>query len=88
MVNNFKKRSPSLSLRSGDLTAVVRMNAVNPENVNTYFDLLEEVFDEYDFHNHPESIYNMDETGMPLQPQPPKLSHVRAKENTLPDIWA
>ena len=32
---NFKKRNPSLSLRSGDSTAAVRMNAVNPENVNT-----------------------------------------------------
>ena len=62
---NFKKRNPSLSLRSGDSTAAVRMNAVNPENVNTYFDLLEEVFDEYDFHSHPEAIYNMDETGRP-----------------------
>ena len=63
--HNFKKRNPSLSLRSGDLTAAVRMNAVNSENVNTYFDLLEEVFDKYDFHSHPEAIYNMDETGMP-----------------------
>ena len=55
-------------LRSGDSTATVRMNAVNPENVNKYFDLLEKVFDECDFHSHPEAIYNMDETGMPLEP--------------------
>ena len=44
------------------------MNAVNSENVNNYFDLLEKVFDEYDFHSHPEAIYNMDETGMHLEP--------------------
>ena len=40
---NFKKRNPNLSLRSGDSTSTVRMNAVNPENVNTYFDLLEDL---------------------------------------------
>jgi len=32
------KRNPSLQLRSGDSTAGVRMNAVNSENLNEYFD--------------------------------------------------
>ena len=71
--HNFKKRNPSLRLRCGDSTATVRMAAVNPENINDYFDLLQEIFDEYDFHEHPEAIYNMDETGMPLEPRPPKI---------------
>ena len=66
----FKKRNPSISLRSGDSTAGVRMNAVNSENIHYYFDLLEEVFEEYGFADHPEAIYNMDETGMPLEPHP------------------
>ena len=70
---NFKKRNPNLSLRSGDSTSTVRMNAVNPENVNTYFDLLEDLFDQFDFYSYPETIYNMDETGMPLEPRPPKI---------------
>ena len=30
----FKKRSPCLSLRSGDSTASVRMSAVNKDNIN------------------------------------------------------
>ena len=25
------------------------------------------------FKNHPEAIYNMDETGVPLEPRPPKV---------------
>ena len=69
----FKKRNPSISLRSGDSTAGVRMSAVNSENINYYFDLLEEVFEQYGFDDHPEAIYNMDETGMPLEPRPPKV---------------
>ena len=39
----FKKRNPSISLRTRDSTAGVRMSAVNSENINYYFDLLEEV---------------------------------------------
>ena len=69
----FKKRNPLMSLRSGDSTAGVRMNAVNSESINHYFDLLEKVFLEYGFNEHPEAIYNMDETGMPLEPCPPKI---------------
>ena len=67
------KRNPFLCLRSGDSTAGVRMNAVNSENLNEYFDLLQEVFQKNQFADHPEAIYNMDETGMPLEPRPPKI---------------
>ena len=53
-------RNPSLSLRRGDYTAGVRMDAVNSENINEYFDLLERVFQEYGFSDHPKVIHNMD----------------------------
>ena len=56
---NFLKRNKSLRLRSGDSTAGVRMEAVNAENLKNYFDLLKSVYDEFEFENFPESIYNM-----------------------------
>ena len=37
------------------------------ENITAYFDLLKEVFDELELSDHPECIYNMDETGVPHQ---------------------
>jgi len=46
------------------------MNAVNSENLNQYFKLLQE---ENNFADHPEAIYNMDKTGMLLEPCPPKV---------------
>ena len=52
-----------------DATAGVRIDAINEENMKKYFDLLEEVYNELDFKDHPERIYNMDETGMPLDPK-------------------
>jgi len=60
-------KNPSLSLRSGDSTAGVRMDATNEQN---YF---KEVFNESDFWNHPEAIYNLDEIGVPLEPCPPDV---------------
>ena len=51
----------------------VHLDAINDENMKNYFDLLEEVYGELDFSDHPERIYNMDETGMPLDPRPPKI---------------
>ena len=60
-----------MSLRVGDSTAGVRIDAINEENMTKYFDLLEEVYNELDFKDHPERIYNMDETGMSIDPCPP-----------------
>ena len=69
----FLQRNPALSLRSGDSTAHVRMDAINDENLRAYYDLLKSVYDEHEFDSHPEAIYNMDETGVPLEPRPPKV---------------
>lgn len=69
----FMKRNYQLSLRCCDSTAGVRMEAVNAENLRQYFDLLWEVYRKNDFENFPEAIYNMDETGVPLSPRPPKV---------------
>ena len=38
-----------------------------------YSALLREVYDNVDFGGNPERIYNMDETGVPLDPSPPKM---------------
>ena len=75
----FLARNPALSLRSGDATAGVRIDAVNEEYMRAYFALLKEVYDDLDFGGHPERIYNMDETGVPLDPRPPKLVAKKGK---------
>ena len=73
VVATILERNPGISLRAGDVTAGVCMDAINEDNMRKYFDLLDEVFNELDFKDHPERIYNMDETGMPLDPRPPKV---------------
>ena len=64
--DKFMKRNPSSRLRCRESTAGVRMEAVNTENINDNFDLLQDVLEKEGFANHPEAIYNMNETGMPL----------------------
>lgn len=76
----FLQRHPNLSLRSGDATGHVRMNAMTEQNLSSYFDLLRDCMLENDLMNHPERIYNMDESGMPLDPKPPKVVAVRGQK--------
>ena len=74
------QRHTNLSLRSGDSTAFVRMNAMNEDNLKNYFDLLDSVLTEHNLKVHPEQIYNMDETGLPLNPRPPKVVALRGQK--------
>lgn len=41
------------------------MDAINYENLRAYCN---SVYDEYEFDSHLETTYNMDETGVPLEP--------------------
>ena len=74
---NFKLRHPNLSLRMGNATGHVRMNATTAENLTNYLDLLEQVLDENGLKDYPERIYNMDESGVPLDPKPQKVIAAR-----------
>ena len=72
-LTRFQQRHPKMSLRCGDATAHIRMKAVSEENMLHYFALLRKCLEENDLINHPERIYNMDETGILLDPKPPKV---------------
>ena len=42
-----------MSLRAGDATVGVHIDTINEENMRNYFDLLEDVFNELNFIDHP-----------------------------------
>ena len=52
--NKFLKRQGDLSLRHGDSTAHVRMDAINRETIDQYFSLLKNVLDEHNLAANPE----------------------------------
>ena len=69
---NFVSRQGDLSLRKGDNIAHVRMDAINSETINHYFDLLESTLKENGLMCAPSQIY-VDESRMPLDPKAPNI---------------
>jgi len=61
------------SLCQADSTAHARMDAVSQESISRYFDLLQSTLKEHQLEDCPGQIYNMDETGMPLDPRLPNI---------------
>lgn len=77
----FIKRHPVLSLRTPATLSVARANASTRESVNNYFDILEKTLEDSGLSEQPALIYNMDETGFPLDPKPLKTIHIRGYKN-------
>ena len=71
--DKFLRRNQTLRLHVGDSTAGVRLDAVNEKNMDNYFILLKDTYNQFGFAANPETIFNMDETSMPLCPRPPKV---------------
>jgi len=53
---------------------------VNREAIQGFFNLLEDTLKEHNLLDSPEQIYNMDESGMPLDPRPPNLIQKRGQK--------
>ncbi len=69
----FMQRWPQLSLRKGDALAQSRAAGVNAVSINNYFDLLKKTLTTHRLLDCPNRIYNMDESGLPLDHKPPKV---------------
>ncbi len=69
----FMQRWPKLTLRKGDALAQPRAKAVNATTFSNYFDLLKKTLTTHHLLDSPNRIYNMDETGLPLDHKPAKV---------------
>ena len=74
----FKERQDGkLVLRKGDNTSFLRMDAMNATTLKHYYDLLEDTLKEHNLFNSPSQLYNVDESGIPLDPKAPKVVTLR-----------
>lgn len=65
-LRSFMKRH-DLSFRKAEHTSSARAHGFNQEAVNTFFNLLEEIYSKYDLT--PDRIFNVDETGISVVPK-------------------
>ena len=77
----FLKRHPQLTLRTPAALSYSRVHAADQDSINAYFDILEETLEENDLVSQPCRIFNVDETGLSLNPAPLKTVHVKGQKN-------
>ena len=78
--HRFLERQRDLSLRQGDPTAHVRMEAMNRETIDHYFSLLHDTLSTNRLLDKPLQIYNVDESGVPFNPRPPKVVSPKGRD--------
>ena len=79
--DGFCKRNPNLTFRTPTPLSTFRGSAVDPDSLGRYFDLLERTLKDNGLEEKPCQVFNMDETGMPLNPHPPKCVFSRGEKN-------
>lgn len=70
---SFNRRYGNLTLRTAEKLSYVRAVASNPDILDHYYSLLQKTLLDNDLMEKPTNIFNLDETGMPLDPDPPKV---------------
>ena len=63
------------------------MDAVNEDTITHYFDLLKQTVIDNSLINSPERIYNVDETGVPLDPSAPNVVTRKGTKRIDIDQW-
>ena len=77
----FCERHPQITLRTVMPLSQARAMANDELVINQYFDLLEHTLVENGIFNDPHCIYNLDETGMPLNPKSLKVVDAVGSKN-------
>ena len=79
--DSFCKRHPNLTIRTPTPLSLARASVADHNVMMRYFDLLEQTLEENDIQDKPCQVFNMDETGMPLDPPPLKCVYSRGENN-------
>ncbi len=77
----FVSRHPKLALRTSATLSLARASASDRGALDSYFDELESTLEENELLDKPCLLFNMDETGMPLDPKPPKVVTWKGHKN-------
>jgi len=78
---SFKRRHPNITVRTAEHLSYCRAVACSPEILDNYYDLLEQTLVDNKLFDSPSQIFNMDETGMPLEPDLPRVVAGRGQQH-------
>ena len=83
MVLLIIERQPQLSMRRGDRTAFVRMDAMKKEeDFDNYFVTLKSILVDNYLMSKSGQIFNVDKSGMPLEHRSPKVVAKKGQKKT------
>ena len=71
-VYNFLKRWPDLKITKPKALCMVRAKSATKETVSKYYQELDRILKKYDLHDKPHRIFNVDETGLSPEHNPPQ----------------
>ena len=80
---SFRKIHSNLSLRTPAAMTRPRLIASNHVVLDHYFDMLEETLASNNLLDQPCSVFNKDETGLPLNPKSLKTVHIKGEKNPI-----
>lgn len=81
--HRFLQRNEQLSIRKPEGLSRARINGMTKEKVADFFNTLEKVIDTNNLRGKPECIYNVDETGMPLNNRPPNIVAMKGSKDVV-----
>ena len=71
--DSYKRRHPILTLRTASPLSYARAVANNQDVIDNYYTTLKQALVENEIMEKPTQIFNLDETGMPLDPPAPRV---------------
>ncbi len=72
--DSFRRRHKDITLRSSEKLSYIRFVASSPTILDRYYDLLQATLEDNSLADKACQIYNLDESGMPLDPTPLKIA--------------
>ncbi|XP_052809384.1 uncharacterized protein LOC128237844 [Mya arenaria] len=82
--NGFRKRNPEVTMTKPQKLSVIRAKCTSEEVLNNYFKELDKVLKAHNLHESPESIWNIDESGLQTEHSPRKILCMQGeKANTV-----
>ena len=80
--DSFRRRHKDITLRSAEKLSYIRSIASSPDILDRYYDLLQTTLEQNDLLEKPCQIWNLDESGMPLDPTPLKVACAKGAKHS------